>query len=335
MTSVPSIQQIADILTTIEGVAVAVVGDVMLDRYFRGSVTRVSPEAPVPVVDVENESWHLGGASNVAANLSGLGMRPLMCGIVGEDSSGQRVRTIARSMGLDDSGILTVGDRPTTLKTRIIGNNQQLARLDREFSGECQPEMAWRIIEPMASIPDLKAVVIADYNKGLLTDFVIKEVLKFANEKGLPVFVDPKKANFFSYEGVFLFKPNRKEASDALRLPLSNRNEYITGGVILKDRLSCSNLLLTLGSEGMMLFESSGEMSEATTHAQHIADVSGAGDTVMAALVAAYCGGATIRKAAAIANVAAGIVVAEPGIIAINAQTLLEHCRENIAQAEL
>jgi rfaE bifunctional protein kinase chain/domain len=307
---------------------VAVVGDVMLDRYFWGSVARVSPEAPVPVVDVDDESFHLGGAANVAANLQSLGATPLLCGVVGDDGMGRTLRHVATEQGLSDRGLVIDPSRPTTVKTRVIGNNQQIVRLDREQRSAITHGVADAILEAVSSAEKLGAIVLEDYNKGVLTLDVIQRVLLFAREHNVPVFVDPKRENFFAYHGAFLIKPNRKEAEEAVGVPLRTRDDVQSAATALLERLSVQNVLITLGSEGMMLVESDGGTSVVPTVARRVADVSGAGDTVIATLAAMTASGATVREAATIANVAAGIVVAEPGIVTVTPHQLLEAVTE-------
>jgi rfaE bifunctional protein kinase chain/domain len=306
------------------GTTVAVVGDVMLDRYFWGSVARVSPEAPVPVVDVDDESFHLGGAANVAANLLSLGATPLLCGVVGDDGMGRTLRNVALEQGLSDRGLVTDALRPTTVKTRVIGNNQQIVRLDREARTAVSTSVANSVLFALAEAENLGAIILEDYNKGVLTLDVIPRVLQLAAERGVPVFVDPKRENFFAYRGAFLMKPNRKEAEEALSVSLRTAQDVQRAAATLLDRLEAQNVLITLGAQGMILVESSGETSAVPTVARRVADVSGAGDTVIATLAAMTAAGATIREAATIANIAAGIVVAEPGIVTVTPRQLLD-----------
>ena len=317
------------LLTNLRGMEIAVVGDVMLDRYFWGSVHRVSPEAPVPVVDIDNESFHLGGAANVATNLIGLGATPLLCGVVGNDASGKLLRELAATSGLDASGIVIEHGRPTTVKTRVIGNNQQIVRLDRETRDIVNAGVITDVMSALRSRPHLHGIVLEDYDKGLLSPTLISTVIAFAAEQKIPVFVDPKRRHFFDFTACTLFKPNRSEASEALSMPLKTKDEVLTAGRLLLEQLQCDTVLITLGSEGMMLFERNGDVSSVHTRAKNVADVSGAGDTVIATLCAMVASGASMREAAALANVAAGCVVAEPGIIAITADRLLHAVHED------
>ncbi len=309
---------------------IAVVGDIMLDRYFWGSVQRISPEAPVPVVDIERESAHLGGASNVAANLQSLGAEPFMLGLIGEDSSGNTVLDLLRASGMTTGGIVTDTTRPTTVKTRVLGNNQHITRLDREIKTPIDNAVAERLLAALHKEGDaLAGIILEDYNKGVITPFLLQSVIAFAKECSLPIFVDPKLANFFEYRAVTLFKPNKKETQDALGFSLANDNDVRKAGKTLLERLQCENVLITLGAQGMMLFEKNGTVSSVSTKARHVADVSGAGDTTIATLATMVAAGAGIVEASALANCAAGAVCEEPGIVAITPERLLEAVRED------
>lgn len=308
---------------------IAVIGDVMLDRYFWGSVSRVSPEAPVPVIDLENESFHLGGAANVAKNLKTLGLNPLLCGIVGDDNSGRRFIEIAKEDGINPEGLFIDANRPTIVKTRIIGNNQHIARLDREVRDPIPQNGLNHILNTLKSNGDLNAIIFEDYDKGSITDELIKVILDYAETKNIPVYVDPKKKHFFSYKNVAVFKPNRKEAENALEFTVKSVKEIQEAGKRILEALHCKNVLLTLGSQGMMLFESSGDISSVPTKARSVADVSGAGDTAIATLAASMAGGASIKEAAEIANFASGVVCESPGIVAIDKDILIQTVKNN------
>lgn len=308
---------------------IAVLGDVMLDKYYWGTVHRVSPEAPVPVVDLERSSYHLGGAANVAANIRGLKYNAVLFGVVGSDSEGRMLRDIAQAEGMDPDCIIEVDNRPTTVKTRVIGNNQQLLRLDTEVRSEVPATVIEPILQRLASRPHLAGIVLEDYDKGFLSDNLIAAVNTFAFENSIPVFVDPKRRTTSAYTGVYVFQPNRKEASDLVRFELTTQADVIRAGTILQEQIHCENVLITLGAEGMMLFEPGGVVSSVPTMAQYVADVSGAGDTTIATLAVMNAGGATIKEAAAVANLAAGVVVSQPGIVAITTEMLLQAVYEN------
>ncbi|MFP4528803.1 MAG: D-glycero-beta-D-manno-heptose-7-phosphate kinase [Candidatus Kapaibacterium sp.] len=324
-----TLERAKDIIRQCNGRTIAVIGDVMLDRYFWGHVSRISPEAPVPVIDLERESFHLGGAANVAKNLKSLGLEPLLCGVVGDDTSGASFIDISKKVGINPRGLYMDTTRPTTVKTRIIGNNQQIVRLDREVRDSVSSEAEEFIIKALQSTPGLSGIIFEDYNKGTISSVLIREVITFARENNIPVFVDPKYDNFFNYKNVTVFKPNKKEAAQALGVEIRNREDILATGRSILEKTHCDNLLLTLGKDGMMLFESSGEYTQVPTIARHVADVSGAGDTAIATLAAAYSGGATIREAASLANFAAGVVCEQPGIVAIEPDQLYKSILNN------
>ena len=316
-------EKTVELLRNIEKKTIAVIGDVMLDRYFWGSVSRVSPEAPVPVIDVENETFHLGGASNVAANLQSFGIEALLCGLIGEDNMGKTFIDIAGEQRINPAGLYRDTTRPTTVKTRVIGNNQQIARLDREVRDRISKAGAEHIMASLKSVNNLSGIIFSDYNKGTLTEEMILMIGAYADLKGIPVFVDPKFDNFFAYKKAFLFKPNRKEARQALGIEIKSKDDIEKAGNMLLQKLEAKNVLLTLGADGMMLFESNGEVSSVATKARHVADVSGAGDTAIATLAACVAGGANIREAAELANYASGAVCEQPGIVSITKEMLL------------
>ncbi|MEJ5244198.1 MAG: D-glycero-beta-D-manno-heptose-7-phosphate kinase [Bacteroidota bacterium] len=318
-----TVDRAKEIIQNIANRRIAVIGDVMLDRYFWGSVSRISPEAPVPVVDMESETYHLGGAANVAANLKSLGASPYLFGVVGCDKFADVFIDISQKIGIDPSGLFQDKDRPTTLKTRIIGNNQQLLRLDLEKRSTIDKSAINFIINKLEETDDFSAIIFEDYNKGAITAELIHSVINFAKSKSIPVFVDPKFTNFFEYKEVTLFKPNKREAELALNLEIKSDEALNEAGNYLLGKLKAENLLITLGSEGMRLFKSNGEIKSVPTRARKVADVSGAGDTVIATLAAAYSAGATIEEAATMANFAAGVVCEEPGIVSVQIDKLI------------
>lgn len=318
----------SEIIDSFQGKSIAVVGDVMLDRYFWGSVSRVSPEAPVPVIDVESESYHLGGASNVANNLKALGIEPILCGVIGDDQSGKSFVSICNELGIDSKGLFVDKTRPTTVKTRIIGNNQHIARLDREVRDDLPVEGERFILDILSGMKNLAGIIFEDYNKGTITNILIRESISFAKMNNIPVFVDPKFDNFFSFKGVTVFKPNRREAQEALGFSIKSDQDIYSAGIKLLEKLKCENILLTLGKDGMMLFESNGDVSSVPTRARRVADVSGAGDTAIATLSAAFSGGATIKEAASLSNYASGWVCEQPGIVSITTERLIQTIKE-------
>ncbi|MCX7909302.1 MAG: D-glycero-beta-D-manno-heptose-7-phosphate kinase [Ignavibacteria bacterium] len=323
------IERVKYLLSKCEGKRIAVVGDVMLDRFFWGTVNRISPEAPVPVVELEEETAHLGGASNVANNLRSLGVTPILCGVIGNDNSGNLFLEIAQRCGIDTSGIYIDKARPTTVKTRIIANNQHVVRVDREVREPIPEEAVMFIIEKIASEKELDGIIFQDYNKGTISSRLIHRLVSIANEKEIPTFVDPKFENFFEYKNTTVFKPNRKEAQQALNRKIKTREDIIDTGLELLNRLNSKAILLTLGADGMALFESETEISFVPTRARKVADVSGAGDTTIATFAAIYSTGASMKESATIANYAAGTVCEEPGVVPITVPKLIETIRKN------
>ncbi|MGB2867829.1 MAG: D-glycero-beta-D-manno-heptose-7-phosphate kinase, partial [Bacteroidota bacterium] len=307
------------------GKRIAVIGDLMMDRYFWGSVARISPEAPVPVVEVEEESTRLGGAANVANNIASLGAIPLMVGVVGNDDAGQRLRAIIKENGFPTSGVVTDSSRPTTVKTRVIAHHQHVVRIDHELKGDIDRTVEQQILNLLnEQIRDLDGIILEDYNKGVLTRRLINEIITLANKHSRIITVDPKFNNFFEYQNVTVFKPNRKETEEALGCRLTGLDHVEEIGKKLLDRLHASNILLTLGEKGMVLFERSGEMTHVPTTARKVADVSGAGDTVISTLTVALTAGSSVREAASLANYAGGVVCGEVGIVPVSRDALMK-----------
>ena len=305
------------------GKRIAVVGDLMLDRYFWGAVSRISPEAPVPVVEVEEESTRLGGAANVANNIASLGGVPVMFGVVGDDQSGALLRKLVDEGGFPTAGIVTDTSRPTTIKTRVIAHSQHVVRVDREAKHDIAPEIHQALLRVFErEIDSLDGIILEDYNKGVMTSGVIKDVIRLAQERKKCITVDPKFHHFFEYTGVTVFKPNRKETEEAMGRKLKDLDEILAAGRELLERLNAQNILLTLGERGMLLIERNGGSAHVPTAARHVADVSGAGDTVVSTLTMALAAGASVREASMLANHAGGIVCGEVGIVPIDPKTL-------------
>ena len=317
-----SAERFKTISENFKGKTIAVIGDVMLDRYFWGDVSRVSPEAPVPVVDIEKETYHLGGAANVASNLKSLGVNSLLCGIIGDDNNGSVFKNIAVDYGINCDGMYVDSNRPTTVKTRIIGNNQQIVRLDIEVKKAISAPGELFILDYLNNYKGIAGIIFSDYNKGALSLTVITEIIKKAKEYNIPVFVDPKDENFFAYKDATVVKPNRKETQNALGYEFKGYDETVKAGKDLMKQLNTDNLLVTLGFGGMILFEKDGSISSVPTVARKVSDVSGAGDTAISTLAAAITGGATMKEAANLSNFASGRVCEEPGIVSITIEDL-------------
>lgn len=302
---------------------VALLGDLMLDCYITGEVRRISPEAPVPVVQVGSQRSVAGGSANVAANLAALGLQVRVVGVVGQDDARQELITaLAMSGDVDCSGIVTVGGRRTIKKLRIIGAHQQIVRVDQEDAGPLAAEHEASIIAAaMAAIDDCDVLVISDYGKGVCSDAVLPAVLAHAARCGKPVLVDPKRTDFRAYRGATILTPNRKELSDATRLPCETDDEA-TIAALLAQNQSGAAILLTRSEKGISLFPLDGPPLHLPTVAQDVFDVSGAGDTVIAVLAAAVAAGIPLPDGIRMANHAAGIVVSKLGTASVTRDEL-------------
>lgn len=310
---------------------IAVVGDMMLDCYFWGDVKRISPEAPVPVVEVENEFYRFGGAANVALNILKLGGIPLPIGVIGNDSYGSIFSSLITESGITDEGIITDESRPTTAKTRVIADHQHVVRIDKESKQYLNKEIQAKVFNYLeAHIKDFDGIILQDYNKGVLTPWLIEKVIALANKSKVLVTVDPKFNNFFLYKNVTVFKPNRKEAEDVLGLKIKNDEDITEVGQKLLEKLNAKNVLLTLGESGIAVFEKGKEEKRMPTKARKVADVSGAGDTVISTLTMAIASGANIYEASYLANYAGGLVCEEVGIVPIELDKLFNTVAEEI-----
>jgi len=320
-----NLKRLKQLLNACEHKKIAVIGDVMLDRYIWGRVSRISPEAPVPVVEVSEESMRIGGAGNVANNILSLHGNPLLFGIIGDDAAGKDVLSRLESKGLDTSCIVPDQDRPTTMKTRIIAHSQHVVRADFESKDDIPGDIENRLIKLLEEkIGDIQGIIIEDYNKGVVTKSLINKVMNIALENHCPVAVDPKFNNFFEYQNVTVFKPNLNETQNALGFMLDSDERIDLAGKMLLDRLKCEHVLITRGKEGLSLYSRNGFIGRVYTKARKIADVSGAGDTVIGTLSMIIAAGGDILEAATIANHAAGTVVAEVGIVPVKPEKIIE-----------
>lgn len=304
-------------------VRVLVVGDLMMDHYIWGTVDRISPEAPVPIVRVVSESLRLGGAANVLNNVLDLGGQGMVCGVIGPDDMGMRLVEALKERGVNTEGIIVERRRTTTKKTRIIAHQQQVVRFDRETTRPAGPEISRRIAEVIQRrIADLDVLVISDYAKGAVTPELITAVLEQAHRRRLPVIVDPKIPNFPQYRGVTVITPNSYEAARATGMALTDEAAVERCGRAILRQLRCQAVLITRGEHGASLFE----QARATTHipamAQQVFDVTGAGDTVVGTLALGLGAGASMREAAALANYAAGVVVGVVGTATVTLNDL-------------
>ena len=289
---------------------ILVYGDLMLDQYLWGKVDRISPEAPVPVVEVESESIMLGGAANVARNIAALGAQVEIAGLVGDDANATRMKHMLEREGIQQHKLVSDQKRPTTVKTRIIAHNQQVVRADREsraeIDGYTENEFAGHIEQRMS---DLDGLLISDYGKGTITLPLLERIVGLANQKKKFVAVDPKETHFRNYKRVSVITPNNHEASFAAGIRIRDDETLKSVGWSLLKELELESILITLGAEGMALFEKDGSFNHLPTVAKKVFDVTGAGDTVIAVLTAMVAAGASKLEAAYIANQAAGIVV--------------------------
>lgn len=314
----------SEILQSLRDCYVVVLGDVMLDEFVWGDVTRISPEAPVPVVDVRRESIHLGGAANVLANLVALGARGSVVGVVGNDGTGERLRSGLRELGMQDECLIVDETRPSTTKTRIIAHSQLVVRADRESRIRVDAKIEEKIVSCLKDeLKRADAFVVSDYDKGVVTPAILSEILPVAYEQ-VPVLIDPKLRNFNFYRPATLVTPNHFEA-----LRMSDSEDTSDDGShraarVIREKLGCDAVLITRGDRGMMLLGADGEPVYVETAAREVYDVTGAGDTVIAALAGALATGATMLEAASLANHAAGIVVGKVGTATATAEELIQ-----------
>jgi rfaE bifunctional protein kinase chain/domain len=304
---------------------IMVFGDLMVDQYLWGNVSRISPEAPVPIINISSEQVRFGGAANVAFNIIGLKANPLLIGVLGDDRMGHIFQDMLKQSNLSNEGIVMVPGRPTTVKTRIIGNNQHVARVDQESVEQISSEIQEQLYKIFVSqIENVAAIVIEDYNKGVVAPQLVKHVSELAERNDKIITVDPKFENFFAFKNVTVFKPNVKETEEALAMRIRDDETLTSAGKKLLSMLNAKAVLVTRGSRGMALFEKSGDHDFIETQARKVADVSGAGDTVIATLTFALSGGSSIKEAVTLSNYAAGIVCEEVGVVPVNLENLIE-----------
>jgi len=302
-----------------------VIGDLILDHYVMGRVSRISPEAPVPVVHVESETLRLGGAANVFNNILALGGKADLCGVIGSDESG---RLLLKELGQSRSGrggVIIDHNRPTTRKSRVIAHNQQIVRYDMEGRQELKGTLQKRLLRYVESrIRELSCIVVSDYAKGVVSAALMTELTRMAALRKIPVIVDPKVEHFSYYKGVTVITPNHLEATQAAGLHGDENHIIDQAGDVIRQRLGCQSVLITRGEKGMSLYEGEGRSWHLPTQARQVYDVTGAGDTVIGALALALATGASLREAATLANHAAGIVVGMVGTATVSPKQLLE-----------
>lgn len=310
------------IIDSYRGRKIAVVGDLILDEYVWGKVSRISPEAPVPVVEVQRESLCLGGAANVASNLVSLGAEPLISGVVGGDSSGEKVLTLLKEAGIRDSGVIVDPTRKTTVKTRVIAHHQQVCRTDREYRVPLGMEVRKGLLDIARERIDLSdAVILSDYGKGVLDAGVAQDLLGYTKERGRFTAIDPKVNDLARYRGASLITPNKNEAERVSGIEIVDAGTLKEAGCRIVDATSVESLLITQGEEGMTLFEGH-DTRHIPTAAKEVFDVTGAGDTVIAVLTLSVAAGGSVYEAAVLANQAAGLVVGKLGTASVDTDEL-------------
>lgn len=304
---------------------IAVIGDVMIDAYLEGNVNRVSPEAPVPIVNVLAREERLGGAANVALNLLSLGSDVAICSVVGKDDAGEKILELMGNHKMSLDGMVQSEDRMTTVKTRVIGNNQHLLRVDQEITASITTKEELALIEGVKKIiaQGCDAIIFEDYNKGVLTKSVITSIIKLANEAGVITTVDPKRKNFLTYKNVTLFKPNLKELKEGVKrdFDIQHKADFEAAVELLEKEITPVNIFVTLSEHGVFI-KNKTEKHYIPAHIRSIADVSGAGDTVISVATLCMVAEIGIKATAEIANLAGGLVCEKVGVVAIDAQQL-------------
>ncbi len=320
-----SVKRLSTLKNHFKNLKIAIVGDMMLDCYFWGDVKRISPEAPVPVVEVGNEFYRFGGAANVALNILKLGGIPFPVGVIGYDNYGTIFKSLVTEANISEEGIIIDEERPTTAKTRVIADSQHVVRIDKESKDYLGRKVQMKVVDYLEkNIENFDGIILQDYNKGVLTSSLIEKIIQLANKNKVLITVDPKFNNFFHYKNVTVFKPNRKEAEDVLGMRIRSDEDITLAGKKILEKINVKYLLLTLGEDGIAVFEKGKDTKKMGTKARKVADVSGAGDTVISTLTMALAAGADILEASYLANYAGGIVCEEVGIIPIELGKLFD-----------
>jgi D-glycero-beta-D-manno-heptose-7-phosphate kinase len=303
---------------------VLIIGDVMLDSYIWGSVDRISPEAPVPVITVKKRDYRLGGAGNVAVNVHALGATPVICGLIGNDDAAAKLRSCLKKLSIDESGLVVSNTRPTTEKTRVIASHQHVVRIDEESDREAASEEEKQIIERISQLLPMSDVVIfQDYDKGTINARVISSTVEMARKKNIPTVVDPKKRNFLAYEQVTLFKPNLKELREGLKVEVSGIESISSAVEQVKTKLKADGVMATLSEKGVYISYKDTKL-QLPAHHREIADVSGAGDTVVAIAALCVALGLEPKMIAGLSNLGGGLVCQHVGVVPINKEELFK-----------
>lgn len=326
-----SFQRIEDVFTAFEKQKVLIIGDVMIDSYLWGEVNRISPEAPVPVVSVKKREKRLGGAANVAVNIQALGAEPILCAVIGKDQDGLDFLDLLQDQGLSSEGILQSESRVTTIKHRILSGHQHMLRVDSEITSLINSEDREKLLGRISALlPACSVVIFEDYDKGVIDAALIQKVIQLAASQGIPTVVDPKKRNFLNYIGASLFKPNLKELREGLKMDLvrADEAELAAAVQVLREQVKIQEALITLSEKGVYI-NNGRESFLIPAHVRSIADVSGAGDTVIS--VAALCKAVHMSSkfTAALANLAGGLVCEYVGVVSIDRDRLLQEAIQN------
>jgi rfaE bifunctional protein kinase chain/domain len=307
---------------------ILIIGDVMIDAYLWGKVDRISPEAPVPIVSVNRKESRLGGAANVALNIKALAAHPIICSIVGDDVEGKEFLNLLTKENISASGMVRLPQRQTTVKTRVIGHNQQILRIDAETDAEislAETDLVLAKFHQILADTEIHTIIFEDYDKGLITPYLIEKVTETAKTKNIPVIVDPKKRNFLAYQNVTVFKPNLKELKEGLKVDFDPKNltDLENAVTLLKDKIKAKNIIVTLSELGVYaLNDVKDQLTPA--HIRNVADVSGAGDTVISVIATCIAAGADIFIAAQLGNLAGGLVCEKVGVVPVDKELLLQ-----------
>jgi rfaE bifunctional protein kinase chain/domain len=315
---------------------IMVIGDVMIDAYIWGKVERISPEAPVPIVRATSKENRVGGAANVALNIQALGAKPILCSVIGDNQNGQLFFELLEKHGLAKQGILLNKDRKTSVKTRVISNHQQLMRVDEEDTEDLDASWEQKLIGKVKEIiqqEEIHAIIFQDYNKGVLTEKIIRETIAYANGKHIPSLVDPKKQNFMNFKGVDLFKPNFKELSEGMNRKIDKKNKeaVLLAAKELQSAIAAKTILLTLSEQGMLILDA-GSHHHVPAEVRDIADVSGAGDTVISTASLCLVAGLPPRALAILSNLAGGLVCEKIGVVPVDKEKLQKEAIEKLGK---
>lgn len=322
-----------DLFNSFKNFNILIIGDVMIDAYLWGKVDRISPEAPVPIVSVYKKESRLGGAANVALNIKALAARPIICSIIGDDTEGDEFIKLLAAENISANGLVRIKNRPTTVKTRVIGHNQQILRIDAETDVEIsqsETDLVLAKFNQIISDTEIHAIIFEDYDKGLITPYLIEKVTAIAKSKNIPLIVDPKKRNFLAYQNVTVFKPNLKELKEGLKIDFDPKNftDLQNSVTLLKDKNKAENIIVTLSELGV--YALSDEKDQLTpAHIRTVADVSGAGDTVISVIATCIAAGADVFTAAQLGNLAGGLVCEKVGVVPVDKELLLQEALKN------